>query len=203
MLIWKAWRFSIRGLVFKPSTSPRSMTSFRSLTLTTKISRLSTLTEFLAFIITSDCKFDPHVNKMLAKPNKKLWFLQRLKSLEVSEGTLTEINCLFVRQTLEFAVQVWAPSLTAHNERRLEGIQRWASAIISKRKSETLSYFDRIGRPSLLSLKERRKNIIVKKFRFSIFVSQKQCQENKELQTLLCSESEEMTVSDESSKYNY
>ena len=57
-------------------------------------------------------------------------------------------------------MQVWAPSLTAHNERRLEGIQRRASAIISKRKSETLNYSDRIGRPSLLSLKERRKNII-------------------------------------------
>ena len=51
----------------------------------------------LGIIITSNCKFDAHVNKMLAKPNKKLWFLQRLKSLGASEGMLTEIYCLFVR----------------------------------------------------------------------------------------------------------
>ena len=68
--------------------------------------------------------------------------------------------CLFVRQALEFAVPVWAPSLTQHNSQRLERLQGRAVNLICP--TNTLSLSEKLSRLSLLPLETRRKNILRK-----------------------------------------
>ena len=89
------------------------------------------------------------------KANSKLFFIRRLKDLRASQSTLVEIYKLFICQGLEFAAPLWTSSLSKKNIKDLEKLQARATDIICGYENR-LSYEQRLGVLSLLSLKTRR-----------------------------------------------
>ena len=80
-------------------------------------------TNILGVIFSSSLKWDEHVDELVNRARHKVWFIQRLKRVGASQKNLVEMYKLFVRQSLEFAAQLWANALTQNNKHKIERIQ--------------------------------------------------------------------------------
>ena len=109
--------------------------------------------KLLGVHFSSDLRWNTHISEMSKKANSKLFFIRRLKDLRASQSTLVEIYKLFIR--LKFAAPLWTSSLSKKNIKDLEKLQARATDIICGYENR-LSYEQRLGVLSLLSLKTRR-----------------------------------------------
>ena len=118
-------------------------------------------TRLLVVIFTSDMKWDEHIDSMVAKARKKLWFLRRLKGFGASRNNLVELYKLFIRLTLEFAAPLWSGALTLKNKQKLNRIQSNVTNLIIGPNN-----FNSEERDSLLRLQdlERRRLCLTEKF---------------------------------------
>ena len=91
---------------------------------------------------------------MIKKGNKRLWFLRRLKLLNASRTTLTNIYKLFCRSALEYCAPVWAGALTKKNSRDIERVQKNAYRIIYGKNY--ITYQDTLDEAGESTLNERR-----------------------------------------------
>ena len=110
--------------------------------------------KLLGVTITSNAKWDSNTRDLIKKGNKRLWFLRRLKLLNASRTTLTNIYKLFCRSALEYCAPVWAGALTKKNSRDIERVQKNAYRIIYGKNY--ITYQDTLDEAGESTLNERR-----------------------------------------------
>ena len=115
----------------------------------------------LGVTLSSDLKWNKHIQNMVEKARKKMWFLRRLKKAGVSTENLVLMYKLFVRQALEYAAPLWAGALTKQNVAMIERIQFQCTNLIMG--PNQLSYSQRLQTLDLDRL-ENRHSFLVKRF---------------------------------------
>ena len=75
-------------------------------------------------------KWDDHIDAIMTKAAKRLWFLKTLKRAGVSVDNLAHYYQTVVRPVLEYACTVWHSSLSKQQAKSLEDVQRRALQII-------------------------------------------------------------------------
>ena len=78
----------------------------------------------LGLIIRSDMKWSSNTKNMLAKANKRLWILRRLKNLGTNDSDLVDVYTKQIRSVLELAVPAWQGSLSQAEKTDLERVQK-------------------------------------------------------------------------------
>jgi hypothetical protein len=123
--------------------------------------------KLLGVNISSDLRWNEHIDTTCSKASKRLHYLSLLKRSSLSEKELIHYYKTVVRPVLEYACPVWQSSLTSDQHERIEAVQRRALRIISGSKDYDLqcaiydieplsirlrnlskSFFDRICQPS-------------------------------------------------------
>lgn len=94
---------------------------------------IDTVTSFklLGVIISSDLRWDDHIDMICAKASKRLHYLSLLRRSSVRQAELLLYYKTIVRPTVEYACPVWQSGLTEEHRQRLEAIQRRAFKIIT------------------------------------------------------------------------
>jgi ribonucleases P/MRP protein subunit RPP40 len=94
---------------------------------------IDTVTSFklLGVNISSDLRWDEHIDIICAKASKRLHYLSLLKRSSVRHAELLLYYKTIVRPIIEYACPVWQSGLTEEHRQRLEAIQRRAFRIIS------------------------------------------------------------------------
>ena len=109
--------------------------------------------KYLGVTISSDFKWNSHIDNTVTKANRVLSFLRRnVKSTKLKGKAFKTL----VRPTLEYAATVWDPH-TAHNINRLEMVERWAAryaADVWDRHASVTAILENLG---WITLQERRK----------------------------------------------
>ena len=86
-------------------------------------------TKLLGVVLSSDLKWEKHIDHICSNASKRLYALRTLKRSGVPPGDLS-VFCYFVRPLLEYACPVWHFSLTVLFRDYVEDIQRRAVRII-------------------------------------------------------------------------
>ena len=102
-----------------------------------------------------------NTNYMVARANRKLWFLRRLKALGANKDDLKEVYIKQIRSILEYAAPVWHSSLTLEDSRQIERVQKSAIKIIQGQRYQ--SYTTALSHMHLEALYTRR-NELCRKF---------------------------------------
>ena len=111
--------------------------------------------KYLGVTISSDFKWNCHIDNTVAKANRVLGFLRRnikVRSTDLKEKAFKTL----VPPTLEYAATIWDPH-TAHNINRLEMVQRRAARYttnIWERQASVTALLQKLG---WITLQERRK----------------------------------------------
>ena len=84
----------------------------------------------LGVVIRSDLSWSSNTESMIARSNKKLWFIKRLKKLGANTKDLLDLYSRHIGSILEYAAPVWHSSLTGEDRLKLEIIQNSALHII-------------------------------------------------------------------------
>ena len=119
------------------------------------------VTKLVGVYIQSNLKWDKQVDSMIAKARPKLYFLVALKKSRLTTKDLLTFYISIVRSQLEYAVPVFATSLTSSLIERLESVQKRAMHIIFP----DLSYADALKTANIVSLQQRRMDICERFFR--------------------------------------
>jgi len=93
--------------------------------------------KLLGVMINSSLKWDDHIDAIMTKAAKRLWFLKKLKRAGVSVDDLVHYYQSVVRPVLEYACPVWHSSLSKQQIKSLENVQRRAVQIIAGNTSYT------------------------------------------------------------------
>ena len=112
--------------------------------------------KYLGITITSDLRWNAHINSISSKANRSLGFLRRnLKVSSIQIKTLAYFT--FVRPILENSCTVWDP-YTATQINKLEMIQRRAARYVLHRHHNTSSVTNMLQSLGWRSLADRRKD---------------------------------------------
>ena len=141
-------------MVFNPCTSKDFMSNFK---LGEKDLEVVDEMRLLGLIIQSDMKWQSNTDNMVAKANKKLWMLRRLKTLGADTADLVDVYVKQIRCVLELAVPAWQGAITQAEELELERVQKCALYIIVG--DEYGSYNLALKKLHLENLEARRKNL--------------------------------------------
>ena len=93
---------------------------------------LEVIEEFkiLGIVISTDLKWNKHIEYICKRGFMKLWTLRRLKKLGASTSILLDIYHKHIRSILEYAAPAWSPMITDENCEEIERVQKSAYAII-------------------------------------------------------------------------
>ena len=80
--------------------------------------------KLLGLVLTSDLSWGPNTNYITGRAYSKLWLLRRLKQIGAKTGELIDVYNKQVRSVLEFAVPVWAGSVTLKQSQLIERVQK-------------------------------------------------------------------------------
>ena len=144
-------------MVFNPCTSKDFMPNFK---LGEKDLEVVDEMRLLGLIIQSDMKWQSNTDNMVAKANKKLWMLRRLKTLGADTADLVDVYVKQIRCVLELAVPAWQGAITQAEKLELERVQKCALYIILG--DEYGSYNLALKKLHLENLEARRKNLCLK-----------------------------------------
>ena len=113
---------------------------------------------YLGVEITDNLKWSHHINNIVGKANKVLWFLRRNLS-RCPKSIKQQFYMALVRPHLEYACAVWNPHIKADIQ-KIEMVQRRAARFISNNYNRSDGAVTSIlNNLNLSSLEERRKNI--------------------------------------------
>ncbi|XP_072022797.1 uncharacterized protein [Amphiura filiformis] len=90
---------------------------------------------YLGVNISHNLKWSIHINNIIAKANKALWFLRR-NLWRCPQKVKEQLYFMLVRPHLEYACAVWAP-FTSSDIHRLEMIQHRAARFVTKNYNRT------------------------------------------------------------------
>ena len=119
--------------------------------------------------ISCNLKWNNHVNDVIRRANKRLYFLVLLKRARVPADDIINFYCTTIRPVLEYCAQIFHHALPAYLSDDIERVQRRALSIISPE----LSYHDSLDRHGLASLYDRRMKLCTDLFLFVSNPSQK------------------------------
>ena len=130
----------------------RQKQQFDAITINSKELELVSSAKVLGVIISSSLQWVDHVNEVIKKANKHLYFLILLKRANVPACDIVNFYCTVIRPVLEYCAPVF------HHD--LERIQKRALSIISS----GLSYTDNLMKLNISSLRDRRLKLCKKLF---------------------------------------
>ena len=114
----------------------------------------------LGLILRSDMRWISNTNNMIAKANKRLWILRRLKNLGANQIDLVDVYIKQIRCVLELAAPAWQGGISQVEKQDLERIQKSACHIILGEFYE--SYKDALKLLKLETLDVRRNRLALK-----------------------------------------
>ena len=114
----------------------------------------------LGLIVRSDMKWHSNTENMVARGNKKLWMLRRLKSHGAENVDLVDVYVKQIRSLLELAAPAWQGAITQSERLDLERVQKCALHIIMGEEYE--SYRNALKQLNLEDLESRRKKLCLK-----------------------------------------
>ena len=113
---------------------------------------------YLGVEITHNLKWSMHINNIVAKANRALWFIRR-NLHRCSKSIKEQMYTALVRPHLEYACAVWDPNITSDIQ-KIEMVQRRAARFVVgnyKRSEGTVTGI--LNELKWATLQERRKNI--------------------------------------------
>lgn len=111
--------------------------------------------KYLGLVISSDLRWEAHVNYVTSSALKRLFFLKRRLRYAPPQTKLLAYKTL-IRPLIEYANLVWFPA-TNNLIKKLEGVQRKAVRFVYNKYSYLHSPSDLIARAGLLTLRNRAK----------------------------------------------
>ena len=121
--------------------------------LTTENSKLVRKVKVLGIIISNDLKWNCHVEYIVKKASKRMYFLRQLKRAKVSISDMVNFYCSCIRSLVEYASPVFHYALPKYLSDDIERIQKRALTIIC---DPDLSYSEKLSTSCLQSLASRR-----------------------------------------------
>ena len=107
---------------------------------------------YLGILLTSSMSFSPHINNIVAKASKMLYFIRRNLS-KCTKDVKSTVYLSLVRPILEYSSPVWDPYLLADIqsiEKVQRSVARWVSSDYSRFTSVT-SMLNKLQWPTLSS----------------------------------------------------
>ena len=120
----------------------------------------------LGLTLTSDLKFNSHINNVTAKANSILCLLRRNLKIS-SQAVKTQAYQSLVRPLLEYASTVLSPH-TSDNTKKMEMVQRRAVRYVCNRWHNTSSVSEMVSHLGWESLSVRRSNMILHTMYFEL-----------------------------------
>ena len=108
--------------------------------------------KLLGVVINNKLTWDDHINYIIKKASKRLYFLRLLKRAAVNPSDIIKVFVSTVRSTLEYAAEVWQPGTAQTLKDKLEHIQKRALKIVYP----SLSYSSALRVAGLETLEVRR-----------------------------------------------
>lgn len=140
------------------SKQPRS---FNPIKVDNKDLEVVKTVKILGLVVSNDLKWNAHVDSVLSKSSKRLYFLVQLKRAGVPEKQLCLFYTTCIRSVIEYACQVYHYALPEYLSDDLERLQRRALRIIHP----FLSYSQAMITAGLTTLRERRRILCEKLFK--------------------------------------
>ena len=97
-------------------------------------------TKILGLILTDSLNWAAQVDYMIARANKKIWLLRKMKILKLSTEILVDFYCKEIRAILEYGVAIWNSGLTLKMSGQIERVQKICINIILCDGSGKVSY---------------------------------------------------------------
>lgn len=119
-----------------------------------------TSSKLLGVIVSSDLKWQKHIEYLYSRASSKLYGLVMLRKAGLSCEDLVDAYIKRIRSVVEYSCQVWHSGLTKEQSDTLESIQRRALKIIYP----NLSYQEALGAANLTTLYLRREHMCHKLF---------------------------------------
>ena len=128
--------------------------------------RLELITEckLLGVTISDDLKWNKHIDNIVSRASKRIYFLVQLKRAKVEVNNLVKFYKTCIRSLLEYCCAVFHDSLPDYLHLRLERVQIRCMSIIYP----ATTYENALEIASLSSLKQRREKLVAKLFTSSI-----------------------------------
>lgn len=127
--------------------------------LSTPVGSVERVTNFklLGVHLEASLSWAAHINHIVAKASKRLYFLKQLKRAGVPQQQLLHFYTAVIRPVLEYASPVWHYAITRAQATQLESVQKRAIHIIFN-LTRGSSYLYLLAIASLDSLQDRREN---------------------------------------------
>lgn len=117
--------------------------------------------KILGIPVANDLKWNDHVDEVIKKVNKRLYFLSQRKRVKVKPKDLTTFYITCIRSMMEYAYALFHDSLPQYLSNDLEYCQKRALRIIHPGRS----YEQALDETGLVKLSERRQMITCKLFK--------------------------------------
>ncbi len=114
--------------------------------------------------ISDDLKWNKHIDNIVSRASKRIYFLVKLKRAKVEVNNLVKFYKTCIRSLLEYCCVVFHDSLPGYLHLRLERVQIRCMSIIYP----AATYENALEIASLSSLKQRREKLVAKLFTSSI-----------------------------------
>jgi hypothetical protein len=111
-------------------------------------------TKLLGLILNDNLTWGDHVLYTCKKASKRLYFLRLLKRAGITSLDIVNVYCSIIRSILEYACEVWHPSITKEHSKQLEYIQKRALKIAFP----CSSYEEALNKASIKPLSDRRED---------------------------------------------
>ena len=86
--------------------------------------------KILGIIMSSDLKWNKHIDYIRKKCFKKMWSIRRMKEIGATNEEMLDVYFLQIRCLTEMGCPAWNGSLTISDRNKLEAIQKTALKII-------------------------------------------------------------------------
>ena len=117
--------------------------------------------KILGTIVNNKLTWDDNCAELIKKVNKRMALIRGMKAFGASIKEIVHMWIIMCRSVLEQSCVLWHSSLTLENIEDLERMQKTFAKLVLRNKYKT--YEDALTKLNLLSLSERRQNL-VKKF---------------------------------------
>ena len=122
---------------------------------------LVTSAKILGLNISSDLKWNCHIDPIIKKAKKRLYSLSQLKRSGLGTHELVQFFCTCIRPITEYACPVFHDGLPVYLSNELEGVQKRAMRIIFT----LCSYNEALVESRLTKLSDRRQELVDKLFK--------------------------------------
>ena len=139
----------------------KNTTSFDSVVVNGMPIELVTSAKILGLNVSSDLKWNRHIDSIIKKAKKRLYSLSQLKRSGLGIHELIQFYSTCIRPITEYACPVFHDGLPAYLSDELEGVQKRAMRIIFPFRS----YNESLVESGLIKLSDRRQELVDKLFR--------------------------------------